>query len=188
MTVWHRLVRGRPIVTRLVIAVALTMFVVLLLSSAFVVRRVQFALDRQLDEDLAAFGEVVEGDVRAGTQPPQDTPGQSFSIYRPDGQLVSGNATRPLLDASQVAQVSTGHPLRQDVGSMFHLASHPYRLVAFRASSPDGAVVVATAISRRKHDEALRELMAQLAIADLATLLAASFVGYRTARAALDPV
>jgi signal transduction histidine kinase len=49
-------------------------------------------------------------------------------------------------------------------------------------------VVVATAISRRKHDEALRELLLQLLIADLSTLLAASVVGYGTARAALRPV
>ena len=43
-------------------------------------------------------------------------------------------------------------------------------------------------ISRNKHDEALRELLLQLAIADALVLAAASFVGYRTARAALDPV
>ena len=54
--------------------------------------------------------------------------------------------------------------------------------------SPSGTRYVASAISRRKHDEALRELLLQLAIADLAALVAASFVGYRTARAALDPV
>ena len=51
-----------------------------------------------------------------------------------------------------------------------------------------GQVVVASAISRRKHDEALRELLLQLAIADLATLIAASLVGYGVARAALRPV
>jgi len=49
-------------------------------------------------------------------------------------------------------------------------------------------VVVSSAISRRKHDEALRELLAQLVIADLATLVAASLVGYGVARAALRPV
>jgi signal transduction histidine kinase len=54
--------------------------------------------------------------------------------------------------------------------------------------SPRGERVVAAAISRRKHDEALRELLLQLGIADVMALVAASFVGYRTARAALDPV
>ena len=55
-------------------------------------------------------------------------------------------------------------------------------------NSPTGTRFVASAISRRKHDEALRELLLQLTIADLIALVAASFVGYRTARAALDPV
>ena len=49
-------------------------------------------------------------------------------------------------------------------------------------------MVVASAISKSKHDEALRELLVQLAIADLITLVAASLVGYGTARAALNPV
>ena len=53
---------------------------------------------------------------------------------------------------------------------------------------PRPTVVVASAISKNKHDEALRELLLQLAIADLATLIAASLVGYGTARAALNPV
>jgi len=54
--------------------------------------------------------------------------------------------------------------------------------------SPGGPVVVASAISKSKHDEALRELLLQLVIADLATLAAAALVGYGTARAALNPV
>jgi signal transduction histidine kinase len=188
MTVWRRLVGGRPIVTRLVIAVALTMIAVLLLSSAFVVWRVQYALDRQLDEDLAAYQEVVEGDVAAGTQPPVDTPGQSYEVYGRDGHVLDGDAAHPLLDRGAVAEAWNGPVLRADVGSLLRTDGHPYRLVAFRTRSPGGPVVVATAISRRKHDEALRELALQLLIADLVTLVAASLVGYRTARAALDPV
>jgi signal transduction histidine kinase len=48
--------------------------------------------------------------------------------------------------------------------------------------------VVATGISLAHRDEALRELLVQLAIADALVLLAASYVGYRTARGALNPV
>ncbi|MFB7420894.1 hypothetical protein ACFC18_35870 [Streptomyces sp. NPDC056121] len=49
--------------------------------------------------------------------------------------------------------------------------------------------MIAVAALRRGHrDEALRELLAQFSIASGLTLLAASYVGYRTARAALDPV
>src|SRR5436190_780785 len=106
MTWWRRLFGDRPIVTRLVLAVAAAMSLVLVLAGAFVYWRVEFALNRQLNQDLDA--------------------------YR--------------------------------------------------------AVVVASAISRRKHDEALRELLLQLVIADLATLVAASLVGYGVARAALRPV
>jgi hypothetical protein len=48
--------------------------------------------------------------------------------------------------------------------------------------------VVLAVISHNMHDEALRELPLQLAIADLLVLAADSFVGYRTARAALYPI
>ena len=44
------------------------------------------------------------------------------------------------------------------------------------------------AVRRGHRDEALRELLAQLALASGLTLIAASYVGYRTARAALRPV
>jgi signal transduction histidine kinase len=56
------------------------------------------------------------------------------------------------------------------------------------ADAAGGTVVLATAISRHKHDEALRELLLQLAIADLATALAAAVVGWGATRAALGPV
>ena len=74
------------------------------------------------------------------------------------------------------------------MGPLFPPSDRPYRVVAAELALARGNWVVAAAISRRKHDEALRELLLQLAIADLMALVAASFVGYRTARAALDPV
>jgi signal transduction histidine kinase len=60
--------------------------------------------------------------------------------------------------------------------------------VTTRVKTTQGVRVVASAISKSKHDEALRELLFQLVIADLITLIAASLVGYGTARAALNPV
>ncbi|AOR33006.1 hypothetical protein BFF78_19800 [Streptomyces fodineus] len=48
--------------------------------------------------------------------------------------------------------------------------------------------MVVAAVRRGHRDEALRELLAQLALASGLTLIAASYVGYRTARAALRPV
>lgn len=188
MTPWRRLVGDRPIVTRLVLAVAVTMTAVLLITGAFVFWRVAYALDRQLDQDLEAYQQVVENAVATGRRPPNDTPGQTYQVYDLLGSLIGGNATTRLLDPDTTARAAAGAEPRVDVGHLLPPAEHPYEVVATRVDAPGGPVVVAAAISKRKHDEALRELLLQLALADLATLVAASLVGYGTARAALNPV
>ena len=63
MSLWRRLFGDRPIVTRLVAAVAATMTVVLLVASAFVFWRVEYALNRQLNQDLNASHAVVTRDL-----------------------------------------------------------------------------------------------------------------------------
>ena len=189
VSVWRRLVGDRPIVTRLVLAVAGTMAVILILAGGFVFWRVEYALNRQLDQDLKAYQEVVEAAVANGTTPPTDTPGQSYQIYDRTGHILCGNTTTTrLVDAATISEAADGTATREDVGHLYPPATHPYRVVSNLVQSPDGPVVVASAISKSKHDEALRELLLQLAIADLATLAAASLVGYGTARAALNPV
>ncbi len=188
MSLWQRVVGDRPIVTRLVVAVAAAMAVVLVLASAFVYWRVSYALDRQLDQDLHAYQEVVGRAVHAGQEPPRDTPGETFQVYDARGRVVDGNTSiAPLLDRDDLDAARAGET-RFDVGRFLPPSDRAYRVVASPVSAPAGERVVAAAISRRKHDEALRELLLQLAIADLMALVAASFVGYRTARAALDPV
>jgi len=188
MTLWRRLVGHRPIVTRLVLAVAGTMAVILLATGAFVFWRVEFALNRQLDQDLKAYQEVVEKSVADGSTPPSDTPGQSYQVYDARGRVIAGNSRTRLVDRETVAQAAAGAEQREDVGNIFPPTDHPYRVVATRVKTTGAPVVVASAISKSKHDEALRELLVQLAIADLITLVAASLVGYGTARAALNPV
>ncbi len=189
MTVWQRLVGGRPIVTRLVLAVAAAMAVVLVLAAAFVYWRVAYALNRQLDQDLAAWRSVVNRSVAEGQQTPLDTPGQTFQLYGASGDLVGGNQAIPrLASRAQVAEVLSGQDQEYDVGAFLPAPARAYRVTASTVEAPQGRWVVVAAISRRKHDEALRELLLQLAIADLIALGGASFVGYRTARAALDPV
>jgi signal transduction histidine kinase len=188
MNVWRSIVADSPIVTRLVLAVSGTMAVVLLAAGGFVFWRVQFALDRQVDQDLEAYQEVVERAVTTGDPPPADTPGQSYQVYDVRGGIVGGNAVRRLADRATVARAAGGVEHHEDVGRLIPPAAHPYRVETGRVKTDHGTVVVAAAISRHKHDEALRELLIQLGIADLATLVAASFVGYRTARAALNPV
>jgi signal transduction histidine kinase len=188
VSLWQRLVGDRPIVTRLVAAVALAMTVVLVLAAAFVYSRVSFALDRQLDQDLAAYSQVVDRAVRTGQQPPGDLRGETFQVYDGRGAVVAGDREiPPLLGAEQLADARRGEA-RFDVGRFLPPSPHSYRVQAHLVTTPQGVRVVATAISRHEHDEALRELLLQLAIADILTLAGASFVGYRTARAALDPV
>lgn len=188
MTLWRRLVGHRPIVTRLVLAVAGTMAVILLATGAFVFWRVEFALNRQLDQDLEAYQQVVERSIADGNRPPSDTPGQSYQVYDVRGRVVAGNTDARLVDSETVARAAAGAEQREDVGNIFPPTEHPYRVVATGVRTTARPVVVATAISKNKHDEALRELLIQLAIADLITLVAASLVGYATARAALNPV
>jgi len=187
-SVWGRLVGDRPIVTRLVLAVAGTMAVVLLIAGAFVFWRVEYALNRQLDQDLRAYQDVVQGAVAHGATPPSDTPGQTYQVYDGHGHVIEANTATPLADADAIAAAVAGTETREDVGHLYPPARHPYRVVTARVQSPGGPVVVASAISKSKHDEALRELLLQLVIADLATLAAAALVGYGTARAALNPV
>jgi signal transduction histidine kinase len=189
MSAWQRLVGDRPIVTRLVLAVAAAMAVVLVLASAFVYWRVSFALGRQVDQDLDAYRQVVVNDLRTDDPPPTETPGQTFQVYDDRLRLVDGNqeGERMLTDA-QVRGARRGVVTTFDRGRLLPPSETAYRISYERIHTPSGERVVAAAISRRKHDEALRELMLQLAIADLLALLGASFVGYRTARAALDPV
>src|SRR5262245_35734531 len=110
MSLWQRLVGDRPIVTRLVAAVAVAMTVVLVLASAFVFWRVSFALSRQVDQDLAAWREVVVSDLEADERPPTQTPGLTFQVFDPDGrQVVGGNRDLPrLLTPAQVRAAAPG--------------------------------------------------------------------------------
>ncbi len=186
---WQRAVGGRPIVTRLVLAVAVAMTVVLLAAAGFVYWRVEFALNRQLNQDLRAWTTVVDRAVAGRATPPDDTPGQKYQTFTPSGRLVASSpGLPPLASATRVEEIVAGKDDDYDLGSFIPAAAHPYRVRPTVVSTPAGKRVVLAVISRSKHDEALRELMLQLGIAYLLTLAAASFVGYRTARAALDPV
>ncbi|MGN6251597.1 MAG: sensor histidine kinase [Marmoricola sp.] len=176
------------VVRRLVLTVAVAMLAVLVVASAFVYWRMSFALTRQLDRDLDAYRELTESAIRGGEPLVSDTPGLSYQTYSPDGKVVGGDHEDRLIDRATVRQVAAHGTRRGQIGHLLRDSPDSYRYVAFREASPRGEVVVACAISREPRDEALRELLLQLALAGLATLAAASFVGYRTARGALKPV
>src|SRR5260370_6333868 len=94
----------------------------------------------------------------------------------------------PLLNRQELIAAPDGATLHRDRGQLLPISPHALRLKAEPVDLPDRTVVAVVALQRGHRDEALRELLAQLAIAAALTLIASSYVGYRTARAALDPV
>jgi len=187
---WRRFFPNAPIRARIVAAVVLAMSLVLLTTGAFVFWRVSYALDRQLNQDLRAYTDLVVAGIHRGQRLPADKPGEVSQTYSTDGQLLakSDRGVRRLLTVDQVAS-ATVTPRRLDLGRFVPPPGQtPYRVTYFTSRTPSGSVVVATALSRHKHDEALRELLLQLGLAALATIVAAGVVGWGATRAALDPV
>ncbi|MFJ9869562.1 ATP-binding protein [Streptomyces sp. NPDC101165] len=180
-----------PVVTRLVLAVAVTMSLVLTGTAGLVYWRVQTALDRQLHDDLAAYQHSLDRSVRAGTAPPPGPSGSLHQVLDQHGRVLDASAGaghRALLTPAEVDSVAHGHAVRRDIGSLLPITPDTLRLQAKRVSAAGETRVVVAAVRRGHRDEALRELLAQLAVASGLTLIAASYVGYRTARAALRPV
>jgi len=178
-------------VLRLVVAVAAAMSVVLGAATALVYERVQHALDQQLDADLATYFHDLRKDVLAGDRL-GGPDGSAYQILDTHGRIIRASSlvqTQPLLTSAQVASAARGAAVHRDFGGLLTLDPHTLRIKAERVRLSGHSTVIAVAALRRGHrDEALRELVAQLGIAAVLTLIAASYVGYRTARAALDPV
>lgn len=190
MTLWQRFLPHHRVGTRLVLAVTLAMTVVLLFAGGFVYWRVGYALDRQLDQELKAYQDDVNAVVQNDSAPPKDRPGLTAQVYAVDGTLLSRSDTNVarLVSVADIRQAAAGNLVHRDVGSFLPPSSHPYRLSSILTQMGSRQVVVVSAISRAKHDEALRELLLQLAFTDLLAIAAAALVGYGAARIALGPV
>jgi len=184
----HRL----PIVLRLLIAVAAAMFVVLTGAAGLVYWRVEHALDQQLNEDLAKYLRGLGKALGRDGTLPQGPAGSVYQVIDAHGRITMashGHHTTPLLTAAELRASRAGSTVHHDTGRLLPIEPTSLRLEAGRVRLPDGTRVVAVAAIQRGHrDEALRELLGQLALAAGLTLVAASYVGYRTARAALGPV
>jgi signal transduction histidine kinase len=187
---WNRL----PLRLRLVAGFAAAMLIVLTAAGAFVYLRVQYALDLRLNEDLSAQAAQLVDAVGTGAAPAV-SPGTSYQLLDVNNQVLAaspGLTGTSLLRPDQTA-TALHRPLRADRGDLFPIASHTLRLYAVPvhpgATPRAGTAAVAVlAVRRDQRDEALRELIAQLTLANLAALAVASLVGYRLARAALTPV
>jgi signal transduction histidine kinase len=192
---WGRL----PLRIRLVAGFAAAMLLVLTGAGAFVYLRVRYALDLRLNEDLAE--QSVQLRTAAGSDPTGAHLPDSLLARGQDYQLVDGGnrvlaassgLTGPSLLRTKELRAALHGPFREDRGELFPISDRPLRILAVplhTGTTPAaGPAVALVAVRRDQRDEALRELIGQLALAHLAALAIASIVGYRLARAALIPV
>lgn len=188
--------RRLPLRVRLVAGFSATMFVVLTAAGAFVYWRVSYALDRQLNSDLADVSRVLAplvtptGQMRGGAQ--RVVADQLFQVLDRDGRVLSSSPALgddPVLSAAAARQALT-EPVRRDVGALLPVASHPLRAyaVVLPGSTSQQAAVLVVAARRDHRDEALLELLGQLAAAGLGALVVTALVGERLAKFALRPV
>ncbi|GIH19026.1 two-component sensor histidine kinase [Rugosimonospora africana] len=176
------------------------MLLVLAGAGIFVYFRVQYALDLRLDEDLQAQSAQLTDLVHAGTLP--QAAGReavsavgSFQVLDAGNHVIAGSRDLPaasLLTPGEL-RAALDRPVRTDRGRLLPISARPLRLYAVPLHAggppPPGQPAAAlVAVRRNQRDEALRELIAQLTLANLAALAIASLVGYLLARAALQPV
>ena len=171
---------------RLVVSVLIAMTAVSVVAGAFVFWRVDSSLNGQLDQDVRAYRDVGLRSIADG-DPIPEVGSFGFQIFDASGRLIKGDINGQVANPAEVMRAHISGEQRGETGWMF--GSDPsYIWIATPTRYEGKAVVIVFAIDRREHDEALRELLAQLVIAGFATLAVAGWIGYRTARAALDPV
>ncbi len=182
-----------PLRIRLVVGFSAATFVVLLAAGTFVYWRVDYALDRGLDTELTQASRVLDpllgANGRISNQSAAEATGVAWQVLAEDGTVVDhgGPAGATTMVSPQRLSRVGSTPHTYNVGDFLPEAHEPYRIrVVQSATSPQYYLLVGV---RRDHrDEALRELLVQLALAGLGALLITAFVGERLARAALRPV
>ena len=182
-----------PLRVRLVAGFSVAMLVVLAAAGSFVYWRVSYALDRGLDTELAqasrTLDPLVDGDGHVANRSAAEATGVAWQVLDQDGTVLDHGgpaSATPLLTAARLAQVGTA-PRTYNVGDFLPISPKPYRLRVARTSAAGGHVLL-VGVRRDHRDEALRELLVQLALAGLGALLVTALVGDLLARAALRPV
>lgn len=179
---------GVPIRVRLTLAFALAMAVVIGAMSVLVYVRVDKALLGSVDQTLRAQAKEASShnahDERSLVDP-DVAGGQTLAqLFDSSGRPVrSSPATlRQLLDAQDVRRAAAGASLFRSVS--LRAPAGRWRVLAV----PAGGGAVAVARSLAPHDDALRHIARELAIAGPLAVLLAALAGYALAAAALRPV
>lgn len=196
----ERGVRGRlsrlPLRVRLVAGFVGAIIIVLSAAGGFVYWRVSYALDLRLNNDLRrqaiALAPLVTDAGKLSDDPGLDrTPGaRQYQILDADGRRLSwGSDVGPaaLLTVAQSRAAVRGEVVA-NIGALLPRSPRPLRVLALPLPGPGPARVLLVADRRDERDEALRELVAQLLLAGLGTLVVTAVVGERLAKAALAPV
>ena len=185
-----------PLRVRLVAGFAATMLLVLIVAGSFVYWQVQTSLDNSLNASLEGAARTLAPLVTSAGTLPADKATlarvDGFQVLDADGHVIDDDTRlgdEPVLRPGQVRQ-ALRDPLFHDIGELLPVAHRPLRLYAVQVSDKGLGrnQVLVVAMRRDQHDEALRELLAQLVTAGLATLLLTGLIGDRLARAALRPV
>ena len=184
-----------PLRVRLVAGFSAAMLVVLTAAGAFVYWRVEYALDRGLDGELRAATEVIApavgADGRVTERATADATGTGWQVLSADGTILDAGGPVPAAPLVPVAGLDglagTDHRT-VDVGSLLPVSAQPSRVRVTALDRAGPAAYLLVGVRRDRRDEALRELLLQLTLASLSTLVVASLVGDRLARAALRPV
>jgi len=196
MTRFSARVARLPLRVRLVAGFSATMLLVLAAAAAFVCWRVAFALDRQVNEDLNDVSRRIAPFVTPTGPLAKDAPAlantEGYQVLDRSGKVLAYSPSlgaHPLV-APAVARKSLSKPVRKDIGRLLPINNHPLRAYATRLPHADSqqAAVLVVAVRRDHRDEALLELLVQLAVAGLGALLVTAAVGERLARLALRPV
>ncbi|HJQ06157.1 MAG TPA: HAMP domain-containing protein, partial [Nocardioides sp.] len=186
MTVRRRL-RRLPLRMRLVAGFAAAMLVVLVAAGGFVYWRVESTLDRELDTQLqqatATIRPLLQGTTVSNLAEAEAT-GVGWQVVDADGRPLSrgGEAPTHMLVTPRQLERAQHDPII-DIGDILDTAA-TWRVQI----TPLGSTYLVVEVRRDHRDEALRELLAQLALAGVGALLVTSVVGDLLARFALRPV
>ncbi len=182
-----------PILTRLTVAFALAMLVMLSAAAAFVALRLRADLDDRINASLdaraTAAAAAIQQDHSRVESVPLDDPEETFvQVLDLNGAVLAqvGTAASPSVTTADIARagVEPRFVLERDVAGVDGRARI---LVQTQGAGPD-RVVIATGQSLIDRDEAVASVLRSFGWGGLASVVLASIVGYAVARGGLAPV